>query len=141
MGKVPFMRTPYNYDRDQVSDENGLVCPEPSMAQQQFKDETDINMIMERFGRTGEVVAPVRMPQYGDFTDVVDYHTAMNALIQAQDSFMQLPAKVRARFDNDPGRFVDFCMDDNNRQEAIDLGLIPRAEAAVAAVSTPPAAE
>lgn len=124
MKKAIFIRTPYNYDVDEVSNETGLVCPEPTMAQQQFRDEADINTIMERFGRTGELVAPVRMPQYGDFTGVNDYHTAMNAVIDAQTSFDALPAKVRARFDNDPGQFVEFCLDDNNREEAVSLGLV-----------------
>ena len=137
MKKSIFIRTPYNYDTDEVSNETGLVCPEPTMAQQQFRDEADINTIMERFGRTGELIAPVRMPQYGDFTGVSDYHTAMNAVIEAQTSFDALPAKVRARFDNDPGRFVEFCLDDNNRDEAVKLGLVaPKVEPVVPAEAT-----
>jgi hypothetical protein len=35
MMKPPFLRTPYNYDRDVVSDESGLACADPSLAQQQ----------------------------------------------------------------------------------------------------------
>lgn len=137
MKKSIFIRTPYNYDTDEVSNETGLVCPEPTMAQQQFRDEADINTIMERFGRTGELIAPVRMPQYGDFTGVNDYHTAMNAVIEAQASFDALPAKVRARFDNDPGRFVEFCLDENNRDEAVSLGLVaPEKEPVVPAEAT-----
>jgi phage internal scaffolding protein len=128
--KVPFLRSAYNYDRDAVSDETGLSCPEPTMAQQQFRDECDINTIMEKFGQTGQVPTSARMPQYGDFTGITDYHTAINAVIQAEESFGAMDAKIRARFDNDPGRFVEFCLDENNRDEAIKLGLIE-------AVSTP----
>lgn len=124
MKKAIFIRTPYNYDTDEVSNETGLTCPEPTMAQQQFRDEADINTIMERFGRTGELIAPVRMPEYGDFSGINDYHTAMNAVIDAQASFDALPAKIRSRFDNDPGKFVEFCLDENNREEAINIGLI-----------------
>ena len=137
MKKSIFIRTPYNYDTDEVSNETGLVCPEPTMAQQQFRDEADINTIMERFGRTGELVAPVRMPQYGDFTGVSDYQTALNAVIEAQASFDALPANVRARFENDPGQFVEFCLDDKNREEAVRLGLVPgKVEPAEPAVAT-----
>lgn len=129
MKKSMFIRTPYNYDTDEVSNETGLVCPEPTMAQQQFRDEADINTIMERFGRTGEIVAPVRLPQYGDFTGVSDYQTALNAVIEAQASFDSLPANLRARFQNDPAEFVEFCLDDKNRDEAVRLGLVqPRIE-------------
>lgn len=125
MKKSIFIRTPYNYDTDEVSNETGLECPEPTMAQQQFREEADINTIMERFGRTGELVAPVRLPQYGDFTGVTDYHSAMNAVVEAQASFDSLPANIRARFENDPGQFVEFCLDDKNRDEAVRLGLVP----------------
>ena len=125
MKKSIFIRTAYNYDADEVSGETGLVCLEPSMAQQQFRDEADINTIMERFGRTGELIAPVRMPEYGDFSGINDYHSAMNAVLAAQGSFDALTASVRARFDNDPAKFVEFCLDDNNREEAVKLGLVP----------------
>jgi len=137
MKKSIFIRTPYNYDTDEVSNETGLVCPEPTMAQQQFREEADINIIMERFGRTGELVAPVRLPQYGDFTGVTDYHSAMNAVVEAQASFDSLPANIRARFQNDPAQFVEFCLDDSNRHEAVKLGLVqPRIEPAEPAEAT-----
>jgi phage internal scaffolding protein len=54
----------------------------------------------------------------------------------AQDSFLALPAKVRARFDNDPALFVDFASDEANRDELKALGLL-REEAVVAAVTSP----
>lgn len=119
-----FLRTPYNYDTMEASDECGLSCPEPTLAQQSAKEECDINTIVRRFGLTGELPSGVRAPQYGDFTEATDYHTAMNAVISANNAFMQLPADVRARFNNDAGAFVDFCSDDKNRAEAKALGLI-----------------
>jgi len=120
-----FLRTPYNYDTDEASDASGLSCPEPTLAQQHAKDETDINTIVRRFGLTGELPNNVRVPKYGDFTHVNDYQTAMNMVIKANEAFMQLPADVRTRFNNDPGALVDFVSDDNNRAEAEKLGLVP----------------
>lgn len=120
-----FLRSAYNYDADEVSQETGLSCSEPTLAQQSFKDECDINTILERFAVTGELPNNVRMPQYGDFSGIFDYQTALNAVMAADDSFMQLPASVRARFDNDPALFVEFCGDESNREEAIKLGLVP----------------
>jgi len=123
MTKV-FLRTPYNYDTMEASDASALSCPEPSLAQQHARDETDINTIVRRFGLTGELPNNVRMPQYGDFTGVSDYQTAMNMVMEANAAFMQLPADVRTRFNNDPGALVDFVSDDNNRAEAEKLGLV-----------------
>lgn len=118
-----FLRAPHNYDTDSVSHESGLTCGEPTLAQQQFADECDINTIMKRFGQTGEL-PQVRAPQYGDFTAVTDYHSAMNAVRQAQESFAALPAEVRARFGNEPARLLEFCADASNRDEAVKLGLV-----------------
>lgn len=128
--QVPFLRTPYNYDTMAVSEETGLKCEDETLAQQQFRDECDINNIMERFGLTGELPANPLSPQFGDFSGVLDYHSAMNAVLAAQDSFNELPATLRARFENDPNNLIRFLDDPNNRNEALALGLIaeePRA--------------
>lgn len=126
--KPPFLRTAYNYDRNEASDESGLSCPEPTLAQQNFAEEVDINTIVKRFGITGELPANVRMPTYGDFTQTIDYHTAMNAIRAADESFYAMPANIRARFDNNPAKFVDFCSDEANRAEAEKMGLaVPKA--------------
>lgn len=122
--ELPFVRSAYNYDRDAVSDETGLRCLDASRTKQSFKDEVDINTLVRRFGVTGEFPVGVRAPTYGDFSQVIDFHSAMNAVAKAHEAFDQMPAEVRARFNNDPGAFVDFCSDDKNRDEAVKLGLV-----------------
>lgn len=119
-----FVRSPYNYDRGLVSDQTGLACNDKSMTQQNQKDEADINTIVKRFGLTGKLPDNVKVPQYGDFTGVVDYHSAMNVVIAADEAFMRMPAGVRERFENDPGKFVDFVLNPSNREEAAKLGLL-----------------
>lgn len=68
---------------------------------------TDINLIMEKYERTG-VLDHAREydGRYGDFIDAVDYHTAMTQIAEAESMFAELPAKVRAEFDNDPGQLL-----------------------------------
>ena len=119
-----FLRTGNNYDRDAASVESGVLNDSPSLTKQSFAEECDINTIVERFGLTGELPTDVRMPQYADFDEVFDYHSAMNAVAQARESFDAMPADVRARFHNDPGEFVEFCGDEKNREEAVKLGLV-----------------
>lgn len=119
------MRLKMAYDSfDQDSLDTGLECKDDSLAIQSALEESDINTIVRRFGLTGQLPSEVRAPQYGDFTEVTDYQTALNAVIAANDAFAQMPADVRARFDNDPGKFVDFCSDEANREEAKKLGLL-----------------
>lgn len=123
-----FVRTPHNYDVDEASLDSGLVCPEPTLAQQNCRDECDINFIVERYGVTGQLPPQTGpMPTYGDFTGVRDYRDALDAVMAADAAFMALPAKVRERFDNDPALFVDFCSstDPQDRSLAMELGLIP----------------
>lgn len=105
-----------------------LECKDPSLAQQSFKDETDINVMLERFKVTGQMPAGIRLPEYGDFTGLTDFRTAMGALLSAQDEFMKLPAELRARFGNSPQAFLEFCSDKDNLPELRKLGLAPAEE-------------
>jgi phage internal scaffolding protein len=139
MTKV-FVRNPYNYDMVLASQESGLECKDPSLAQQHMKDECDINILVERFGVTGSMpVAPIE-PSYGDFSGVGDYHTALNKIKAADEAFMALPAKIRAKFDHDPNALLNYLQNEENRDEAIQIGLIdgkPVVAPVVSAVETP----
>jgi phage internal scaffolding protein len=126
-----FLRTPYNYDTDAASNESGLACEEPSLAQQHFKEECDINTILQKFNVTGLLPEAPLSPRYGDFSGIGDYHSALNRVIAAQDEFEALPAQIRARFDNDPAQLIEFLQDENNRLEAEELGLVEKAAAEV----------
>lgn len=117
-------RTPFNYDTDKASDETATVCEEETRTQQQFKDECDINIIMERFGITGELPTNVRQPIMTDFIDALDYQSALNAIREADAAFMEMPAGVRARFQNNPQTFIEFFSKEENRAEGEKLGLI-----------------
>lgn len=126
----PFLRTAHNYDRDAASVESGLVCPEESLTVQSARDECDINTIVRRFGLTGELPSNVKMPMSGDYEGVTDYHSALNAVIAADEAFMEFPAHVRSRFDNNPQKLLEFVADPANLDEARKLGLaIPVAPA------------
>lgn len=112
---------------------------------QSARADADINVIVKRFGLTGQVKAANVEPFYGDFSGVDDYHAAMNLLVKAKDAFSELPADLRERFGNDPGQLVSFVNDDRNLEEARRLGLCKAPEAApepqlVRVVPEPPSA-
>lgn len=119
-----FLRTEFNYDRDAASDATGTFNDEPSMTKQSFAEEADINTIVRRFGLTGQLPNDVRVPMNGDFTEVTNFHEAMQLVVEAREAFMEMPADVRARFGNDPGAFVDFASNPDNKEEARRLGLL-----------------
>lgn len=122
--KPPFVRNPYNYDTNKASDEAGLLCEDPSLTQQSFAEEADINTIVRRFKLTGQLPSNVRAPEFGEFTESRDFHELMNFVVKANESFEAMPAEVRYRFHNDPAEFVDFCSDLTKRDEAAKLGLV-----------------
>lgn len=122
--KAPFLRTPYNYDTIAASNESALDCEDPSLAQQHYKDECDINNILRQFNITGLLPQSPLSPRYGDFTGIVDYQSALNAVIAAEDGFMTLPAETRAMFGNDPEQLINFLDNPENKDQAIKLGLI-----------------
>jgi phage internal scaffolding protein len=136
MKSVIFCRSAFNYDRDAVSDESGLSCPDPSLAQQSFREEVDINTIVNRFLKTGVLPTPNTFPQYVDFEGVFDYQSAMNLVRAADESFMRMDAKVRARFNNSPQEFLEFFANAENLEEAIRLGLAIPQPSAVTQVTT-----
>lgn len=124
MSKI-FVRSAFNYDADVVSRETGLNCDDDTLTQQNFAEECDINTIVRRFGVTGQLPENPRPPQYGDFDQVTDYQSALNAVRLAGERFMELPAELRAEFKNDPQVLMDFLADDKNRLRASELGLVP----------------
>lgn len=121
-----FLRTPYNYDMNAAGDESGLRCTDPTRTKQSFKEECDINTLVERFAITGEIPAADRVPLPIDVGTGMDFKDAMNQVVAARESFDQLPAKVRARFDNDPARFLDFVHEDDpdNKLQLKKWGLL-----------------
>lgn len=103
--------------------------PEASRTRQEFSEECDINRIMARFEKTGVVDAfGTKVPQYIDVSEIVDLQTALEIVRTAQDAFNSLPATIRASFDNDPVRFVEFAEDPANLGQLRDWGLARPAE-------------
>lgn len=110
---------------------------------QSGKDDADINVIVKRFGLTGQIKPNNVQPFYGDFSGVDSYHEAQNMLVAAKQAFAELPSHVRERFANDPGNLIRFVSDDKNLEEARKLGLLRPQEAAPAPMRVevvPPAA-
>jgi len=100
--------------------------PEGGRARPEFQDECDVNQILRKFQKTGLLNHLAHgHPKYGDFTNVQSYGEAVEQVRAAEAAFMQLPANIRRRFDNNPAELVAFMEDSSNAAEAEELGLIP----------------
>ncbi len=97
----------------------------PGRTKQSFKDDCDINIIVEKHARTGLISHLAKgVPQFADVSELPDYQTAIQQIRDAQDYFMGLPAAVRAEFKNDAGQFIDFMSQDASEEKLEELGLI-----------------
>lgn len=101
------------------------VNNEPTMTIQSERESCDINKIVAQHLRTGIMTNVRTSPlEYGDFNGTDDYATAQMRIQEADEAFMSLPAELRFRFKNDPAQLIEFLNDENNRAEAIELGLV-----------------
>lgn len=134
-------RAAFGYDVEAASNETAIdFTGVESLTIQSMAEDADINVLMARFGLTGRMPADPRVPMFGDFSDVGDYRSALHAVMDASDRFMELPAKLRQRFNNDPQELMEFVADDGNVDEAIRLGLIkPKPVQPLSPEVTPPA--
>lgn len=138
-------RHQYDEDRDEYERlGTDIVCEDESLTQQQFKADADINVLVRRFGITDGAIPPavVDPAYFGDFSDEVDFRTALDRTRDAIERFEALPAELRNRFGNDPVALYSFVSDEKNAEEAVSLGLLKKRapEASQAAPSaTPPA--
>lgn len=97
-----------------------------SRTRQEFKDDCDINNILKQFRRSGMITHRNEYKgQYGEFL-AMDFHEAMNFVLETEEMFMTVPAQIRSRFNNDPAEFVDFVTNPQNQEEIYSMGLAER---------------
>lgn len=119
MSKVKFTR-----ERPRVSKSfNGV-----GRTEQCHKAKCDINNVIKRYMKTGTLAQRMGNGLYGDFTNVSDFQVSLNRVNDAIQDFQSLPSSIRKRFGNDPAMLIEFISDDSNYQEAVNLGLIPKAD-------------
>lgn len=104
MKKKLVFRTQY----DTMFPKPGLVCG-PGKTQPHHAEEVDINNIVAKFNRTGEL--PTRSNEPLQYLDLLlapkSLQEAQERLIAARENFARLPAALRAEFRNSPVEFYD----------------------------------
>jgi phage internal scaffolding protein len=110
----------------------------PGRTKQEFKDESDINNIMARYMRTGLIDnVTQKLPQFAD-VDGSTFHDAMMIVAESKTLFQELPSHIRTEFDNDPGQFLDFVHNPENRSQMAEWGLLaPDADLGTPTINAP----
>lgn len=105
-----------------VDDDGNIIYT----TEQHHKEMCDVNNIIKKYDKTGIIGHVSKFEaKFGDFTGL-DFKDANDLVIEAKQSFSMLPSKIRKRFRNSPEEFLKFFEDPNNRDEAIQLGLIDK---------------
>lgn len=108
----------------------GLNTGSESQVRQSEQAECDINLIMQRFNRSGKLPAMQSLPpRYGD-ARVVDYQTALDIVNDAKMRFQQLPAETRKAFGNSPQEYLKALEDTSkeNQEKLLKLGILVEKE-------------
>lgn len=82
-----------------------------SETDQSFKDECDVNFIMERARRGIEPRTNPARPQFGDFSNVPTFQEAFEIVRQAGEEFKKLPAALRRELEDNPANLESITED------------------------------
>ena len=97
-----------------------------SLTEQSHKKSCDINNIVKSATLNPMLLADPAPDRkvFRDFSSGDDYLDLQNRLCEARSMFYDLPAELRAHFDHNPAKVIDFVADSNNALEAHEMGLI-----------------
>ncbi len=110
------------------------------MTEQSHKKDCDINQIMRKFVKTGNIDhLRAHGEQYGDVSPM-DYREAMSIIADSNTMFEELPAETRKFFHNDPAEFMEFTENQDNHPKLVELGLATKRPSSVDPKGKPPAA-
>lgn len=94
---------------------------EDGRTKQAFKDETDIQKILQRAQQIGTLSHLEKHgASYGDF-EAFDFTEAMQQLARAKSIFEELPSELRREFNHDPRQFFTFVNNPDNADRLPDL--------------------
>ena len=121
--------TIYSRWKNEGAPRPSLTSALPSLAAQQFRDEADVNNLIERYKKTGSFYNPLapqgtpRVPTYQDISELPDTLGQLQILKDVEQMFAALPAKVRDSFGNSVASFVEWAAQ-GKPEELARLGII-----------------
>lgn len=81
--------------QEQYSQMTAIDCSDlPDLTRQEFRDETDVNKILARYG----VNAPMRQPEYSEVDYSMDLQQSLQAIKEAEDAVSKLPPSLRVKY-------------------------------------------
>lgn len=98
--------------------------PDDFLTEQHHLEQCSIQHIMARYRKTGLIDHVNNYAgTYGDFANAPTFQEAQNIIADARTMFETVPATIRAEFDNDPTKYIEFMQNPENKQQIEDMGL------------------
>lgn len=118
-----------------------IDCSEPKLTDQSDKKNCDINVIVERFNRTGVLPHIQNTGEYIDNTKIPQTLTdALDHVIEFREFFESLPVKLRKEMNFDPRNYEAFVNNPDNYDILKKNGLIIEKEKKDESISKKPVA-
>lgn len=130
MGKESRMVVVYTaYERVQRRLREPLdFSKEVKLTMDSFKDECDINVVVDRFLRGEGVPGDLPRGEYVDVSGFGDFLEHQSRVLEADRMFMALPGKTREKFGHSTARFLEVMaaapFDDQAREFLKDVGVL-----------------
>lgn len=104
----------------------GMHFNKPSLTEKIQGHDLDINAIVNRYhqGIYSPVPIATKKPTFAGVFKPNMYEESVQYIRNVQNEFNSLPSNIRARFDNDPNKLLNFLEDSSNIEEAHKLGLL-----------------
>lgn len=102
-----------------------IDCSKDGKTKQEFSKQCNINTIMSQ-AMKGIMPNYRQDENYIDTTGLQSYQEALYQVREAERQFNLMPAELRNKFDNNPQRMIDWVNQEENKAEAIELGMLPR---------------
>lgn len=87
---------------DEVSELSALDASEPKLTRQEFRDESDLNILLKKFGAGGLLAHDV---QYGQLDYDTDLATAIDSMDRLILTFRKLPQELQDKY-RTPGAMI-----------------------------------
>lgn len=107
----------------------------PSKTRLDQADSCNINTMMAKAMKGIQPRVNTGQGNYGDFSNLGDYQTALNKVKNAQSIFNALPASLRDKYKNDPNELIN-KLPSATQEELETLGLLKRRADASASPET-----
>lgn len=101
------------------------IFTEPTITQQHFAAECNINQIIARFNKTGVLGdGKPTPPSYADVSLFGDFRESQEKIQKGKAAFAAMPVEVRRLAGGDPSRLWDVLVNPENRQILENAGVL-----------------